>query len=216
MHGGRHGGRQSDPGAHGLEVRGIHAHEWRRVWDVRLRALQDPAAEGAFFQRHDEALALSPEDWQEAARVHGPDPAEPEARQFVATDGTEWVATLTVRLQRAGEPEFGGGEIDGDRGMLLGVWIDPDHRGRGLLGRLVGAAADWTAAQGVPRLDLWVHEDNLRAQRAYARLGFEPTGQRVVEAIGPEIAMRREVGGAAGVAPRGAGRSLGSYCPGSA
>lgn len=179
-----------------ITVRALRAEEWAAARDLRLRALQDPVAGKAFFETLDAARARPDAAWQELVRSLSPDdPGSRDGRQLVGVaSGGEFVATLTVRLQRAGEGEFGGGTITRDRGMLLGVWVAPEARGQGVLDELVDAAGAWTASRGVDRMTLWVHEENLRAQRVYARLGFTPTGQRVVEAIGPEIAMERVLG----------------------
>ena len=42
---------------------------------------------------------------------------------------------------------------------------------------LAGCAA-WAGGRGQPHLRLEVHEDNVRARAAYARLGFVDTGVR--------------------------------------
>ena len=47
------------------------------------------------------------------------------------------------------------------------------------------------AAQGLDRLHLDVHRDNHRAQGAYRRAGFAPTGETLTGPIGPEIVMAR-------------------------
>ena len=38
-----------------------------------------------------------------------------------------------------------------------------------------------------------MHRDNLRAQGAYRRSGFEPTGETLTGPIGPEIVMARQL-----------------------
>ena len=51
----------------------------------------------------------------------------------------------------------------------------------------------WTRARGRVALTLWVHERNVRARRAYARLGFVETGAREPFAPDPradELEMR--------------------------
>ncbi|WP_374927938.1 GNAT family N-acetyltransferase [Kytococcus sedentarius] len=177
-----------------LTVRPIGADEWEQVRDLRLAALRDPDARIAFYTRYDEAAARTDQQWRENALAWSTDAPEPTGQQVVATtaDGV-WVASVVCMVQRAGEPEFGGGTIPVDRGQLLGVYVDPAHRGRGLLGRLTEAAADWARDQGLGVLSLWVHEDNARARAAYARLGFQPTGVRAVEAMGPELQMERSL-----------------------
>ena len=70
------------------------------------------------------------------------------------------------------------GFVRGGRGFLAAVYVSPAHRGAGLLEVLVRAACGWLREQGLTEVHLEVHEDNARAQRAYARLGFVPTGER--------------------------------------
>lgn len=100
-----------------------------------------------------------------------------------------------VDLARRTEPgpfelrtvEFGGylGVLDGDRLVAMagermapdgaveisGVCTDPDHRGRGLAGRLVVAVAGAIAARGATPF-LHVSAANIGARRLYAALGF--------------------------------------------
>lgn len=174
-------------------TRALRSAEWREARELRLRALRDEQADLAFFTTYDEAVSRSDDQWRSNALDASTEAAAPvTVRQFVAIDPVGgWVGTVTVRLQAQGSPDFGGGVADRDRGMLLAVWIDPDHRGRGLLGRLVELAAGWLREQHLDSLVLWVHEDNTRAQRAYAAAGFTPTGRRVVDRIGPEIELVR-------------------------
>lgn len=72
---------------------------------------------------------------------------------------------------------------------VVGVWVHPDHRGAGLLRRIVGAMQDWAGEYGVDRFRLLVHEENARAQAAYRKLGFAPTGTTIALAAGTEIEM---------------------------
>lgn len=176
-------------------TRVIRSAEWRLARDLRLRALRDEQAGLAFFTTYDEAVARSEQEWRSSALDASLEAAPPvTARQFVAiAPAGEWVGTVTVRLQTQGSPDFGGGVADRDRGMLLAVWIDPDHRGQGLLDEMVELAAGWLRTQGVDSLGLWVHEDNTRARRAYRSAGFAPTGRRVVDRIGPEVELVRAI-----------------------
>ena len=67
----------------------------------------------------------------------------------------------------------------------------PSHRGDGTIDRLLGATAEWAASAGATTLTLDVHADNLRAQGAYRRAGFAPTGETFTGTIGPELVMAR-------------------------
>ena len=55
------------------------------------------------------------------------------------------------------------------------------------------AAAEWTARLGYSRLTLDVHAGNERAQAAYRRSGFVPTGVSFTGPIGPELEMVRSL-----------------------
>ncbi len=59
------------------------------------------------------------------------------------------------------------------------VWVAPGHRRRGVLRELVREVQRIArVALRASELRLWVMDDNVVAQRAYDRLGFEPTGER--------------------------------------
>jgi len=78
----------------------------------------------------------------------------------------------------------------------VGVYVRPQHRGAGLIDALIDAAAQWCRQRDVTELVLDVHRDNVRAQRAYRRAGFAPTGSTVIGPIGVEVDMARRLGDA--------------------
>jgi RimJ/RimL family protein N-acetyltransferase len=178
------------------DIRPIRPDEWRESRDLQLRALQDADAAVAFFETYDQALAKPEDEWRSWAKTAGAQPAgTPFVRDFVAvTLFGEWVATSTLLIRMAGDPELGGGTVDADRGDFIGVWIDPNHRGQGLLTRLVEEGMSWLDDSGVSRAALWVHEENDRARRAFEKVGFARTGLRVLESKGPEVQLARPVG----------------------
>ena len=67
----------------------------------------------------------------------------------------------------------------------------PQSRGGSILNQLVAAAETWAERQGCSELALEVHEDNLRAQAAYRKLGFVFTGEASEGANGRELEMVR-------------------------
>ena len=77
--------------------------------------------------------------------------------------------------------------------MVVGVWVRPDSRGSGAVDALLAAAGVWAGGLGLRRVQLDVHRDNLRAQGAYRRAGFEPTGETFTGPIGPELVMARDL-----------------------
>jgi GNAT superfamily N-acetyltransferase len=80
--------------------------------------------------------------------------------------------------------------------VVFAVYVTPAHRGGKVLADLVESVAAWSRACGRDRLMLEVVEGNGRAVRAYEKLGFEDTGERVPHPVLPaltELRMRRRI-----------------------
>ena len=58
---------------------------------------------------------------------------------------------------------------------VVGVWVDPDYRGRGLGAGVVEAVVAWGTERGAATARLWVNVENDTAIRVYERLGFAAT-----------------------------------------
>ena len=180
----------------GPVVRRVGVQEWREIRALRLQALADPVAEIAFLTTLEQERARTDAFWQE--RAAGAAIGE-NAAQFVAIAGSDWVGTATVLLREDGDAEPGrhaesAGEMPSvcaGRADVVAVYVSPRHRGVGILDALFEAAAEFAALRGASALTLDVHPENERAQRAYRRLGFAPTGVTVPSAIGRHIEMRR-------------------------
>ena len=172
----------------GYTVRPVRAHEWREARSLRLAALSDEAAPVAFLTTWAEATARTDDSWADQTAQSSAD-AGPgaRARQFVAVhaDGT-WVGSVVALLDAVETPSGSN---------VVAVYLRPEHRGRGVLQRLLDEAAGWLRERGLGEARLHVHADNLRAQRAYAKAGFAPTGVRFDSSIGPEIEMARPLSG---------------------
>lgn len=171
-------------------VRRIRADEWSAVRALRLEALRDPAADVAFLETWENASLQPDEFWQERASNSASGDA---AAQFIAEDGEGWVGSVTVLRAAAGSIDYHGEVLAESRSNVVGVYVRPSHRGDGLIDQLLDAAASWSASHGDTRLHLGVHVDNARAQRAYQRSGFLPTGVTMTTSIGDEIEMAREL-----------------------
>lgn len=178
-----------------ITVRPVHDYEWRDIRDLRLRALHDEAADIAFIDTVAGATARSDEFWQRRAIGASVEAGEhASARQFVAVapDGT-WVGTVTILIERAGDNDFESLPIRRSGGAAVGVYLDPEYRGRGVIQNLFDIAVDWVRERGLDYARLYVHADNLRAQKAYEKAGFHFTGTTLVGSVGPEVEMAREV-----------------------
>jgi RimJ/RimL family protein N-acetyltransferase len=164
--------------AAGATVRRIGPDDWRLVRELRLEATADPDAAMAFLDSHADTAAHSDDFWRERTQAGA---LSESVAQFVAE----------VEGDPIGQADHLGRFVDDRRAFVVGVYVRPEHRGSGAIDSLLLAAADWAAAQGLRRLVLDVHRDNHRAQGAYRRAGFEPTGETLTGPIGPEIVMAR-------------------------
>lgn len=173
-----------------LAVRRVRAGEGERVRELRLRAVSDPAASIAFLSTYEQDVARDQAFWDDrAAGGAGGD----SAAMFVAESDAAWIGTCTVLVRRAGDVDHTGRRLGSDRADVVGVYVDPAHRGTGTIDALLDTAARWTAAAGFETLSLDVHVDNARAQAVYRRAGFVPTGETFTGPIGAELAMSRSL-----------------------
>jgi len=76
---------------------------------------------------------------------------------------------------------------------IQSVYVDPDHRGRGVFSAMFRhVAALARASEGVCGLRLYVDRANRRAQDVYAHLGLHPTNYDVMESVFRGPASHRE------------------------
>jgi GNAT superfamily N-acetyltransferase len=172
-----------------IAVRRIRADEWQAVFELRLEATQDPAASIAFLETPDQVAARPEDFWRQ--RTENAATSETAAQFVAVVDDDMWVGSLSVLVRATGQTDHLGRFVDDRRADVVGVYVRPAHRGSGAIDLLLAAAADWVAGLGLTRLSLDVHRDNLRAQAAYRRAGFVPTGETFSSVIGPEIVMAR-------------------------
>ncbi|WP_133911856.1 GNAT family N-acetyltransferase [Streptomyces sp. NBC_00582] len=159
-------------------VRGIRAEEWRQAKALRLEALKDSAASIAFLETYEDAAARPDSFWQE--RALGAGEAAGGARQFVAeADGREWVGSVTVLVEEAGSLDWAGMPVERRQGHVVAVYVRPEWRGGAVTRQLFEAGVEWAWEAGLERVRLLVHQDNLRAQGAYRKVGFVPSGVKV-------------------------------------
>ncbi|MBA2947344.1 GNAT family N-acetyltransferase [Streptomyces himalayensis] len=158
-------------------IRSIRPDEWPAAKELRLAALQDPAAPVAFLETYEHAAAKADSFWRE--RTAGVAQGATEAQQFIAEapDG-QWIGTVVVLLEEAGTEAFGG-VVERRQCHLVGVFVRPEYRGSGMSDALFEAALEWAWSTGVEQVRLFVHERNARAEGFYRKAGFMPTGKTV-------------------------------------
>ncbi len=122
--------RQARQGQQGQYViRAVRGDEWERVRDLRIAALEDPAAPVAFLETVEQARSHPDEFWQGRARgaSHGR-----AARQFVAEgpDG-RWDGSVTVLVEEGGTTDFFDLPVERTQGTWSGCSCGPSSAGPG-------------------------------------------------------------------------------------
>ena len=140
-------------------IRRIRADDWRRQRALRLEMLADTPM--AYSETLARARARPDAYWQGRA-----------AEQARSVTGAQWVVDVGDRLvgTMACFADASG------RVHVVGVYLSPEYRGRGLLDSLFDAVRHWARERYVMTLVLRVARENDRAVRAYRRRGFVPTG----------------------------------------
>ncbi|WP_327296633.1 MULTISPECIES: GNAT family N-acetyltransferase [unclassified Streptomyces] len=161
-------------------IRPVRADEWLKVKELRLVALQDPAAPIAYLETYEAAIARPDSFWQDraAGASHGG-----SSRQFIAEgpDGV-WSGTVVVLVEPVGAEGIFGELNSVAQAHLVGVYVRPESRGVGVTQELFRAAMEWAWSLDEPRIErvrLFVHQANRRAAGFYRKVGFVPTGYSV-------------------------------------
>lgn len=159
----------------GIHLRKIGVDEWQ-VWrKLRLEALAE--APYAFSAR----LA----DWQ------GEGDNETRWRRRLSDVPLNVVAErrrIAIGMVSATAPDPAGSV------ELIGMWVAPSERGRGISDSLVNEVIEWARERQASRVTLGVAEANKRALALYLRCGFNDVGATIGTGTGI-VAERRMVRG---------------------
>ena len=153
-------------------IRRATGADWRVYRELRLRSLE-----------------LAPDAFGSTRAGEGPRPDEWWRERLVTSH------TLVAEVSGAAVG-IGTGIRDrheiGSR-EIVGLWVEPEFRSRGIAGVLIEQLASWAQDAGARAIALWVSDGN-EARRLYERCGFVATGQRdVVRGVHMEERMRRAV-----------------------
>lgn len=168
-----------------ITIRRVRADEGPRMRELRLEALADPVASIAFLETTEQALARPESEWRERAERNA---TAADQAGFVALLDDDFVGSVIVITRRAGEPDYFERVPAVDTATLVGVYVSPAARGRGVIDVLIRTAVEWSRDAGYPELTLDVHERNVVAIGSYRRAGFEVVGEFAGD-DGREIAM---------------------------
>ena len=155
-------------------VRATTMTDWQALREIRLQALLD--APDAFASTHAREAAFGEDEW----------------RQRASRDGS-FIAFLP-EVCPAG---LGGGYLAAPEVVeLIGMFVRPQARGRGVGEAVIDAVAGWAGQQGASTVHLWVTETNKHGRLLYERCGFTVTAERQPLPSNPalgEIGMQRPV-----------------------
>jgi ribosomal protein S18 acetylase RimI-like enzyme len=140
-----------------MEARQAEAADWETLRRLRLRALAD--APDAFSSTLEAEAAFPAEVWRQRAA------GDPASATFIAREGGVDIGLVRVFA----EPDPPG------HMHLVSMWVDPEHRRRGVARALVAQAVRWATARRGREVSLWVADHNTAARRLYEQLGFQPT-----------------------------------------
>ena len=137
-------------------LRRLEPGDWRTWRDMRLAALSEsPRAFASSLTREKSYTESDWRDWLDAAQ------------------GLKAVVVGEAGLVGAWVPEDRRGAVE-----LYSMWVHPQWRGRGIGDLLVKEVLAWGDENGHRRVDLWVAEGNVAAERLYQRHGFRMTDER--------------------------------------
>lgn len=132
-------------------VRALKPDEWETKRDIRLAGLRD--APEAFGGSYADSAGRSEQEWR----------GWPQGGQaFIAFDGGAPVGVAC------------GWRKDEEKNItkLIGMWVAPEARGKGVADELIEAVLGWAGEQDCEAVELTVYETNTRALGAYLKNGF--------------------------------------------
>jgi GNAT superfamily N-acetyltransferase len=106
---------------------------------------------------------------------------------FIAERDGQWIGLASGLA--AADPD----EPDKAEPVLVGMFVEPAGRRRGVGVALVEAVVAWARARGATGLHLWVTATNDSAIALYDKCGFQPTGEQKLLVHSPSLAEIRMV-----------------------
>ncbi|GLY78649.1 GNAT family N-acetyltransferase [Actinoallomurus iriomotensis] len=140
-----------------MEITWLGAGDEERYREIRLRALAD--APQAFASTYEDESAFSPDVW--TSRL-----TSDKSVNLLAVEDGATLGMTSALIE------------DGGVAHIVGMWVAPEARGRGVARHLIDTVAGWAVDQGLRELTLWVAEPNAPARALYESCGFRPAGER--------------------------------------
>ena len=143
-----------------VEIRALNSDDWQEIRAVRLRSLAD--APDAFTSNYSHESAFDEAKWRELATT---------GSWFVAVD--DEIVGVAIGV--------GGWSGDPNKRELVGMWVAPSHRRRGIARELLGQIKAWAISEGATTLSLGVRGGNDQAMAAYLNMGMRSSGETMPE-----------------------------------
>ena len=106
---------------------------------------------------------------------------------FNSSDAITLVADSTIN---GGETTIGGiieAQFEGDTSKIRWLFVDPEHRGKGIGTQLFETAVETFREQGTEHVTASTFEANMEGEQFFERLGFEQTNDQQVEVAGESL-----------------------------
>ncbi len=154
-----------------FSIRRTKDADWRHIRELRIEMIRDTPT--AYAETLDQALSHDEREW----RMRGQRGTSDHGIVITAISRSgRWIGTMGAYLPG---PDTGP--------LLVGVYVAPEYRGPvcGVTDALLATIEGWARTHS-NHLTLHVHEDNIRAQKAYESRGFAATGHTVAYLLDPE------------------------------
>jgi GNAT superfamily N-acetyltransferase len=138
-------------------IRALSPDGWRVLREVRLASLED--SPDAFTSSYEREFAFNEMTWRDRTAT---------CRWFVAFDEDEPIGIAGCVAGWSG---------DTTKRELVGMWVAPSHRQRGVARDLLDHVAEWARSDGASMLNLGVKLENAEARAAYLKMGMHPSGE---------------------------------------
>lgn len=140
----------------------VTSENWEKLRDVRTQAIIDSPQ--AFGDTIEQTLARTEDEWKRWTK----------SNIYAIEDNDKYIATVTWRKH----PDYGD--------YIVGVWTDPEYRGKGLNAKLFERVFNDAQQSGVKEISLHVNIDQQAAVQSYQKLGFKIVGTVMQKQMGDE------------------------------
>lgn len=142
-----------------MECREIRPNDWKQYKEFRLAALKSPDAR-AFGGSYEKEVVKTEEEWR--SLFNGSKP-----RFFYGCFDGEKIVSVAGAYFNQDNEEFI------KEWILVGVYTNPEYRGKGLSSKIISVILTELISKGVKKVVLYVNTKQGQAIKLYEKLGFK-------------------------------------------